>query len=51
MSELELKFSLPLSLQDGLARDGDDDRIERVWSCYYDTPDGALARAAGTTDL
>jgi len=43
--ELELKFSLPLSLQDSLARDDSGDRIERVWSCYYDTPDGALARA------
>jgi triphosphatase len=45
MRELELKFSLPLSLQDSLARDDTGDRIERVWSCYYDTPDGALARA------
>jgi len=46
MRELELKFSLPLSLQDSLARDSHGaDRIHRVWSCYYDTPDGALARA------
>ena len=46
MRELELKFALPLALQDSLARRGaDHDRRERVWSCYYDTPDGALARA------
>jgi triphosphatase len=48
MRELELKFSLPLSLQDTLEREALDDadaRRERVWSCYYDTPDGALARA------
>jgi inorganic triphosphatase YgiF len=45
MRELELKFSLPLSMQDSLAREDRDDRIERVWSCYYDTPDGALARS------
>jgi len=45
MRELELKFSLPLSLQDSLARDATPERVERVWSCYYDTPDGALARA------
>jgi triphosphatase len=43
--ELELKFALPLSLEDSLARDGAGDRVERVWSCYYDTADGALARA------
>jgi inorganic triphosphatase YgiF len=46
MRELELKFALPLALQDSRARRGaDHDRRERVWSCYYDTPDGALARA------
>lgn len=44
MRELELKFSLPLALQDSLAREGVDARTERVWSRYYDTPDGALAR-------
>ncbi|MFM1989513.1 MAG: hypothetical protein RJA99_2470 [Pseudomonadota bacterium] len=44
MRELELKFALPLSLQDSLAREAGDERIERVWSRYYDTPDGALAR-------
>ncbi len=46
MHELELKFSLPLSLQDALARDRDaaGDSVARVWSCYFDTPDGALAR-------
>jgi hypothetical protein len=32
MRELELKFSLPLSLQDSLARENGADRIERVWS-------------------
>jgi len=44
--ELELKFSLPLSLQDKLDGDATDawDR-DRVWSCYYDTPDGELTRA------
>jgi inorganic triphosphatase YgiF len=45
MRELELKFSLPLSLQDSLAQGADGERVERVWSRYYDTPDGALARA------
>ena len=45
MRELELKFSLPLSLQDSLAREAGEARVERVWSCYVDTPDGALARA------
>jgi triphosphatase len=45
MRELELKFSLPLSLQDSLAREAGDERAERVWSCYVDTADGALARA------
>jgi len=46
MRELELKFTLPLALQDSLARDcAATDRVQRVWSCYYDTPDGALARA------
>jgi triphosphatase len=45
MRELELKFSLPLSLQDSLAREAGGERVERVWSCYVDTPDGALARA------
>ncbi|MEI7447797.1 MAG: CYTH domain-containing protein, partial [Burkholderiales bacterium] len=44
MRELELKFALPLSLQDSLAREAGGDRVERVWSRYYDTPDGALAR-------
>ena len=44
--ELELKFSLPLSLQDKLDDDAANawDR-KRVWSCYYDTPDGELTRA------
>jgi inorganic triphosphatase YgiF len=44
--ELELKFSLPLSLQDKLDDGAANawDR-ERVWSCYYDTPDGELTRA------
>jgi inorganic triphosphatase YgiF len=48
MRELELKFSLPLSLQQTLERADAADadaRRERVWSCYYDTPDGALAHA------
>ena len=45
MNELELKFSLPLSLQDALAAEPGSDRTERVWSRYFDTPDGALARA------
>jgi inorganic triphosphatase YgiF len=45
MRELELKFWLPLSLQDSLARESGEARVERVWSCYLDTPDGALARA------
>ncbi len=45
MTELELKFSLPLSLQDALARESAPGRVERVWSRYLDTPDGALARA------
>ncbi|MCX7213730.1 MAG: CHAD domain-containing protein [Burkholderiales bacterium] len=44
--ELELKFSLPLVLQDKLDDDAANawDR-KRVWSCYYDTPDGELTRA------
>lgn len=46
MRELELKFALPLALQDSLARDAvGAEHARRVWSCYYDTPDGALARA------
>lgn len=48
MRELELKFSLPLSLQQTLEREDDADtdaRREQVWSCYFDTPDGALANA------
>jgi triphosphatase len=48
MRELELKFSLPLSLQQTLEREEGADadaRRERVWSRYYDTPDGALANA------
>ena len=44
MRELELKFSLPLSLQDALAREVAPETVERVWSRYLDTPDGALAR-------
>jgi triphosphatase len=44
MRELELKFSLPLSLQDALAREAAPETVERVWSRYLDTPDGALAR-------
>ncbi len=44
MRELELKFSLPLSLQDALAREATPETVERVWSRYLDTPDGALAR-------
>jgi inorganic triphosphatase YgiF len=44
--ELELKFSLPLSLQDKLDEGAADDwERKRVWSCYYDTPDGELTRA------
>jgi triphosphatase len=45
MSELELKFALPLGLQDRLAQPETPVTVERVWSCYYDTPDGALTRA------
>jgi inorganic triphosphatase YgiF len=45
MRELELKFALPLSLQDSLLGRVAGERIEQVWSCYHDTPDGALARA------
>jgi len=47
MQELELKFDLPLSLQDSLEQAIDAARwkAEPVWSCYYDTPDGELARA------
>lgn len=44
MRELELKFSLPLSLQDALAREAMTETVDRVWSRYLDTPDGALAR-------
>ena len=44
--ELELKFSLPLALQDKLDdADANAWDRERVWSCYYDTPDGELTRA------
>ena len=47
MQELELKFDLPLSLQDSLEQEIEGHRwkAEPVWSCYYDTPDGELARA------
>jgi hypothetical protein len=47
MTELELKFALPASLHDALERDPDLGpwRSEQVWSCYHDTPDGALAQA------
>ncbi len=45
MRELELKFALPLSLENRLEADAGSQRREQLWSCYYDTPDGRLARA------
>lgn len=47
MNELELKFSLPPSLQASVAREMEPSRWRqtRIQSCYYDTPAGELTRA------
>ena len=47
MTELELKFALPAALHEALECDPNLGpwRSEQVWSCYHDTPEGALAQA------